>query len=203
MFAGLASLTRIVGTQVADAGRAGESVSITARTAIDGYVRMLVPPSCSRCAILAGKFYRWNAGFDRHPMCDCRHVPSSEGRADDLTTSPRAYFDSLNAAEQSRYFTESGAQAIRDGADINQVVNVRRAGLVDRATGTTQEGVRRTYAQRKGELPGDERRKIGRAGQRMQDTGTTGPRLMPEHIYDIATSRAEAIDLLGKYGYIL
>src|SRR5690606_23965723 len=33
------------------------------------YVRMLTPPSCSRCTVLAGRWYRKNAGFARHPGC--------------------------------------------------------------------------------------------------------------------------------------
>lgn len=58
--------------------------------------------------------------------CDCRHIPCPEAVADDLTTDPRAYFDSLSGPEQERIFTRSGAKAIRDGADMGRVVNARR-----------------------------------------------------------------------------
>jgi hypothetical protein len=34
-----------------------------------GYIRLLTPPSCARCVILAGRFYRWSDGFKRHPNC--------------------------------------------------------------------------------------------------------------------------------------
>lgn len=135
-------LDKAVQTAVADAGRVAVGVGIAARPALTGYVRMLNPPSCSRCAVLAGEWYRFNEGFLRHPRCDCRHIPASESMAGDLTTDPRAYFDSLSESEQRRIFTNSGAQAIRDGADLGQVVNARRG-----ATGLTPAGGRLTRAE--------------------------------------------------------
>ena len=72
----VARLDRIVRTQGVDANRAAESAVVAARTKVGGYVRQLNPPSCSRCAILAGRWYRWNKGFQRHPHCDCVHVPA-------------------------------------------------------------------------------------------------------------------------------
>ena len=76
---GAATLDMIVRTQVADAGRAGDVVALTARRQVTGYVRMLSGKSCSRCAVLAGRRYAWNAGFRRHPRCPAtartfRHV---------------------------------------------------------------------------------------------------------------------------------
>jgi hypothetical protein len=70
--AGLLELDMMVRTQVADAGRVAAGVAITARPEVAGFVRMLSQPSCSRCIILAGRHYKWNAGFRRHPRCDCR-----------------------------------------------------------------------------------------------------------------------------------
>jgi hypothetical protein len=73
-----ANFLRLAGqTQVADAARAAEGVSITASEPTDrtgkkvevGWIRVLNPPSCSRCVLLAGRFYRWNEGFERHPNC--------------------------------------------------------------------------------------------------------------------------------------
>lgn len=61
-------LTMLVRTQVADAGRSAVSVGITARPRL-GYLRMVSPPCCQRCAVLAGKWFRWNQGFQRHPRC--------------------------------------------------------------------------------------------------------------------------------------
>lgn len=132
---GVAAMTTIVNTQVSDAGRAATLTAMTAHPAAGGWVRMLVPPSCGRCAVLAGRYYRWSDGFDRHPMCDCVHIPAAEDTprspVRELRTDPRAYFDSLSPAEQNRYFTQSGAEAIRLGSDVAQVVNARRgaAGL--------------------------------------------------------------------------
>lgn len=138
MRAGMSWLDMIVATQVQDAARVAAGVAMTARPAVTGYTRMLNPPSCSRCAVLAGRVYKVNQGFLRHPRCDCRHVPTAESFLDQRTD-PKAYFESLDPAEQNRIFTRDGAEAIRDGADIGQVVNARR-GMT--AAGTTTEAAR-------------------------------------------------------------
>lgn len=187
-FQNAAQLGMLVASAVQDAGRNGASLGMAVRPSITGYVRMLNPPSCSRCAVLAGKFFRWNQGFERHPNCDCRHIPTSESVAGDLTTDPNAYFDSLTTEQQDRIFTQAGAEAIRDGADVGQVVNARRgmakAQLFGRQVFHTFEGVTRR----------------GRARQAM---GTGRPvRLMPESIYALAQDRNDALRLLRLYGYI-
>lgn len=227
---GAAELDMIVRTQVADAGRTADGVALTSHREFGGYGRMLVPPSCSRCVILAGRIYKWNAGFERHPRCDCRHIPVPEDAGADLTTDPRAYFDSLSEAEQDKVFTKAGAQAIRDGADIGQVVNARRG-----AHGLTPAGARITAEEaqllrggrRRGHLERTDvfgrqlfvtsdgvtvrgaagvrlgARETGRrrAGQRYRSA--RAPRLMPESIYEIAgDDRDEAIRLLRRFGYI-
>lgn len=192
--AALPSLERIMVTQVADANRAAESVAIASRAKVGGYVRQLNLPSCSRCIVLAGAWYRWNKGFQRHPGCDCTHIPAAEDSAGDLTTSPQRAFDSLTAAEQDRAFTKAGAQAIRDGADPSRVVNARR-GMTTAADPSgrrrlvrSERGVFETAeaTTRRGRLPGQ----------------AQGLRLMPESIYELASDRAEAIGLLRRYGYI-
>lgn len=133
--AGRNFLEVVVNTQVRDAARAAESASLVVSDGVDkttgrpvqvGYVRMLTPPSCGRCAVLAGKFYKWNKGFERHPNCDCRHIPTTVAGSNEILTNPYAYFQSLTEAEQDRYFGGPQAQAIRDGADISQVVNSQR-----------------------------------------------------------------------------
>lgn len=168
-------------TAVADSGRAAAGVDIATRPAI-GYVRMLNPPSCSRCSLLAGRFYQWNAGFQRHPGCDCIHVPAKgveAVRSEGLIHDPYEYFQGLSEAEQDRVYTRAGAQAIRDGGDIFQVVNSRRGmkpgGLVT-SEGTTRRG---NYGRGK------------------------APRLTPEGIYAQGKSREETLRLLEKNGYIL
>jgi hypothetical protein len=199
MASGYATLDMIARTQVADAGRVADQVALTARPAATGYVRMVVGRTCSRCIVLAGQFYRWNAGFERHPQDDCVHIPTSEDTGDDVSTDPKAIFEGMTAAEQDKVFTVAGAQAIRDGADMNQVVNARRgmttaAGasgrLVRNEAGlfTTTEGATRR----------------GFAGQRSRREGRPGPRLMPESIYELAYGdRAEALSLLRLYGYLV
>ncbi len=107
---------------IADADRGAVQASI-ASTNVAGYVRMLNPPSCRRCIPLAGKWFRWNKGFQRHPGCDCRHIPVAENRAGDFTTDPYEMFNSMTEAEQNRIFGKANAQAIRDGGDIWQVTN--------------------------------------------------------------------------------
>lgn len=130
---GAASLTRIVANETTQAGITAESVGMVGQPEMVGYVRLLNTPSCGRCAILAGKWFKWNDGFDRHPGCDCVHVPAAD-QADamsgkppwsaNLVNDPKAYFDSLSTAEQNRYFGKAEATAIRDGADMNKTVNL-------------------------------------------------------------------------------
>jgi hypothetical protein len=174
MRSGLFSLERIVRTQIQDAGRAADGVAAVARKSVTGYYRYLTPPSCSRCAVLAGRFYKVNAGFLRHPRCDCVHVPGTKVSGDEVARDPRAYFESLSKEQQNRIFTNAGAEAIRDGADIGQVVNARR-GMAAAGSRTTREGIR----------------KFG-AG-----------RLTPEAIYAQTRTRAEARNLLVANGYLL
>jgi len=178
MAAGQATLDMIVRTQVADAGRVADQVALTARREATGYVRMVVGASCARCIILAGRWYRWNQGFQRHPRCDCVHIPSRESIADDITASPRKIFESMDEAEQDRVFGRAGAQAIRDGADMARVVNARRGMYTAGGLRLTREATTR--------------RGIGRP-----------IRLMPEEIYRQANgNREEALRLLRLHGYI-
>jgi len=181
-------------TILSDTARQTEVVQTSVRP-VTGYVRMLNPPSCSRCAILAGKWYRKNQGFARHPGCDCRHIPAAEEIAGDLTVSPDAYFESLPAAEQDRIFTKAGAEAIRAGADVSQVVNAR-AGM-----STAQRSLRGQAAQ--GRLV---RRNV--YGQQVYTTtagrgpGKGQARLMPESIVELAQDRDDLIRLLKHHRYI-
>lgn len=116
-------------TMLADTRREVYQADIVQRPRVAGYVRMLNPPSCARCVILAGKRFQWNQGFQRHPRCDCIHIPASESVAGDMTVDPYAYFNGLSEKDQARYFGKLQAQAIRDGADIYRVVNLGQTGL--------------------------------------------------------------------------
>lgn len=126
MQTGEASLVRIVATQLLDTSRASVAAGIAARPKVTGYARMLNEPACGRCAVLAGDTHRWNGGFASHPHCSCRHIPTTKRIAGDLTTDPRTYFDGLTEQQQARYFGDAGAAAIRDGAAIGTIINVRR-----------------------------------------------------------------------------
>ncbi len=168
-------LDMITRTQVADAGRVATGAAIAARPQATGYVRLVVGKTCARCLILAGRRYGWNAGFKRHPRCDCRHVPVAEDVPGDVATDPRAAFNALSTAEQDKLLGKAGAQAVREGADMARVVNARR-GIQTAADG-------RLYT-------------TEAAGRR--------PRLMPEQIYrEAGTDRAEAVRLLRLHGYLI
>ncbi|HLU81895.1 MAG TPA: hypothetical protein VKZ43_00710, partial [Trueperaceae bacterium] len=91
---------RVVLSQVQDAGRNGAALQMAVTPSVTAYDRMLNPPSCSRCVILAGKVYARNAGFDRHPMCDCVHVPTDSDNAGELIFDGPGYFNDLPTAEQ-------------------------------------------------------------------------------------------------------
>ncbi|MEU3255853.1 hypothetical protein [Streptomyces sp. NPDC006997] len=219
----LASALRITRTQVADAGRGAAQVAMAGRRTIQGYVRVVQPPACGRCVILAGKEFGWNKGFQRHPRCDCIHLPTTliarhQGRvgADRFTPTtrpgggasgfitPRAYFNSLSRAEQDRVFGAAGARAIREGGDMEQIVNARRGMRTMTVSGrrvrTTSEGTtRRGYFYRL-----ERRRAIDRglvpssgAGFRLRTA-----RLMPEEIFRLAASRDEALSMLRRFGYL-
>ncbi|GAA2829876.1 hypothetical protein GCM10010441_63000 [Kitasatospora paracochleata] len=69
MTGSLATLLRSVATETADDGRSATGAAIASNRTTTGYVRVLNPPSCARCAVLAGARYRYNTGFLRHPNC--------------------------------------------------------------------------------------------------------------------------------------
>lgn len=128
---------------VADTGRLAVSAGMGARPHSSGYYRMLVPPSCPRCAILAGRWYRWNSGFRRHPRCDCVHIPVQE-------TDDSHLFDARKAIEQGQVhgLSEADRRAIVDyGANPAQVVNATQGmytaygGRSFTTTATTRKGV--------------------------------------------------------------
>jgi len=141
-------LTAALGTVFSDTGRMMEGLAGYSRP-VSGWVRMLNGKSCGRCIVLAGKFYRKNRGFQRHPGCDCRHIIASENIAGDLTTSPTAYLDSLPTGDELRekypgmtldeisrkhgettiekaLGSQANARAYKDGADPFQLINAYR-----------------------------------------------------------------------------
>lgn len=123
----VAEFERLVATLIADAAREAEAVAAVAEPEVTRYVRLVAPPCCGRCAVLAGKVYRWSTGFQRHPRCDCEMVPTNEARAGDLALDP----DELFRQGAIRGLSRADVKALNMGADLGQVVNVRsrKAGL--------------------------------------------------------------------------
>lgn len=226
MMRGLNQLLRMSATQVADAGRTAVGAGIAGRRTIQGYIRIATAPCCARCAILSGKEFGWNAGFQRHPRCDCIHMPATliarsslrrgflEHREMAPTVGTRGphgfvdaqtYFSSLSRREQDRIFTVTGARAIRDGADPASVVNARRGMYTASAYGRQLRATREGTTTRGAFYRSERARAIAR-GQVPADIGRSfrlrTPRLMPEEIYRLAGSRDEAIAMLRRFGYL-
>jgi hypothetical protein len=95
------------------------------------------PPSCSRCAVLAGRVYRYSTGFLRHPHCDCTMIPTTLANPnfvhDPVSLMRRGLVSGLSKADR---------RAVEAGADFNQVVNVRstKAGLATPGRVLTRRG---------------------------------------------------------------
>lgn len=144
-----ADFDRLVESLVQDAGRAAESVATAVRPDIY-HVRYLSPPSCGRCAVLAGRVYRYSEGFKRHPNCDCVMIPTTV--AAPYTQDPTE----MVKQGQVTGLSKADLRAINDGADLNRVVNVRlkKAGLqeagrvLSRAGRPTPEGIYRMASTR-------------------------------------------------------
>lgn len=170
-----AALTLMAVTQIADAGRVAAGLSIASRQNV-GWTRMVNTPCCPRCALLAGKFYRWNTGFKRHPRCLCRHIPTQEDVAGDVRTDPKALFDS----GQVTGVTKAEQAALDAGGDFSRIFNARRGRYVDEAG----HRMTRDATTRRG------------TGIKIRPT--------PEEIYRQAgEDQAAAVRSLKKFGYIL
>lgn len=125
-------------TLVANAASTATTVDLGRRPFATGHIRSLSPPSCPRCAILAGRVYRYSQGFQRHPRCDCMMTLTTLRDGQSLVGDPmQAFRDG-----QIRGLSLADTQAINLGADISQVVNVRRkaAGLSDGSAVLTRAG---------------------------------------------------------------
>jgi hypothetical protein len=190
-------LDRLVMGLVADAARGAESVSIASRPQVYGYVRVVSTPCCSRCAILAGREYRWDADFARHPGCDCSELPITHPNSEFMTSA-----EELVDGGHVSGLSKADMRAYRDGADLSQLVNAKRNGLrrvnfgpgrtVRISTaGTSSRGVA-------GRSLGDLQKQDGsryRTSSRM--------RLTPDSIYRVADGdRETAMRLLRRHGYI-
>lgn len=185
------------GTLFSDTARQSESLGMgIRRRPVSGYVRMLQTPSCPRCVILAGKWFKRNQGFQRHPGCDCRHIPTSEAIAGDRLVDADAYVESLSTSELDAWLGKANAEAVREGADLNQVVNAQRgmttAQIGGRSVLVTTEGTTRRGLANRALVPSNNPRSSNRR-----------PRLMPESIARIAKDRDDYLRLLRANGYLL
>lgn len=207
-------LSMMAGTQVADAARAADSVAVTARPEIGGYVRVVTAPSCDRCVVLAGRWYEWSEGFLRHPRCNCQHRPANRSESDE--TAPRRYFDSLTREQQDRIFGVAQASSIRDGADVAGIVTARqRGGLYIAAPVTPRAGERslKRLAEVRHQLSVLQpqltdgtatewtRSRIATLSDELSQLQAS-PQVMPEQIIAAAATRSQAIEDLTVAGYL-
>lgn len=183
-FAG--AVEQLVASEISDAGRSAAQAESYAQGRAH-YVRILVPPTCKRCVVLAGRIYRTSVPFDRHPGCDCTNeqvdsLQQALGRG--LVVTPETAY----ARGWVRDLTAAERKAIDDGSDLAKIVNsgsgVSTASIAGRRVTTTKYGTTR------------------RAQWRRQNPSLL-VRLRPESIYRIAgDNRAEALRLLKLYGYL-
>jgi len=221
--AGAVYLAAMMKTALADSSRYSDMVSATGR-GYTQYMRLVESDACSRCIILAGATQF--KPFKRHPSCRCTTQalpPNAVG------TNPHEVFSAMSEVDQDRAFGKSGAQALRDGADMNQVVSARRGArgmgyatrdpnfgnrgtrMVKTTIGTRPDGSAvRVYTTTEGTtrrgLFGSSQGRLGVTSQKVGDARyatTKRVRLMPESIYEIADgNQATAKLLLRDAGYI-
>lgn len=202
-------LAMLVRTQVQDTGRMALQSQMAAEPAIRGYVRKVNLPACARCIMLSGRFYRYSAGFLRHPNCDCIQVPVAVGsdfvsEQDPAELIARMQADHPRALRKS--LTEGDLKALDHGANLNQVINAHRgmttaAGPKRTVRVTTEGTTKRGFAGQ---------RLIREAGSRSGATGyrrSASPRLTPAQVFEEASlngwSRDEIVRQLTRFGYVI
>ncbi len=222
----------LASTEIQRAGSRAAFVGRTIEPRFTAWERYVNLPACGRCIVLAGRRYRKNADFLRHPKCDCTAVEITE--ADDrgpVENEASTLFESMTTEQQDKAFTKAGAKAIRAGADVDQIVNARRGALglipsgariTDAEAATLRGGLKRGRL-RPQRVNGQDvfvttegttvRSAFGKAmamegqvskvpGQRYRRSNV--PRLMPESIDAIAGGDQEMyLHLLRRFGYLL
>jgi hypothetical protein len=114
--------------EVTDAARLAVQTQMIADPRVIGHARVVPLPACDRCIVLAGKFYRYSDGFLRHTQCDCGMRAVTQAMRDTEPppgNTPKELFAQMTEADQNRRFGFGGAEAIRLGGNISQVVNSR------------------------------------------------------------------------------
>jgi hypothetical protein len=119
--AGQRWLEQALQSAVSDAARDASQAAVAVRPRMQ-WVRVVNPPCCSRCAVLAGKVFGWNASFPRHPRCDCLALPVTVGNADSYLTKP----DELVRRGLVHDLTADQRQRLDGGADLVKVLNESR-----------------------------------------------------------------------------
>lgn len=194
-----AHVAMLVRTQVQDAGRMALQSVMAAEPRIRGYLRKVNLPSCARCIILSGRFYRYSDGFLRHPACDCGMIPVAVGSDFVSAENPVQLLKQMQAEHPTslkKSLTDGDLKALEHGADLNQVVNAHR-GM------TTAAGPGRTV---KATTEGTTVR--GFAGKRLGAARKTRvTRLTPAQVFEEASlnswSRDEIVAQLTRFGYII
>lgn len=186
--AGSRFLDSVVETEIADAHRGAIQVETIARPTT-GYVRVVNTPCCKDCAVQAGKWFRANTGFLRHPNCKCYHLP---------TTDPSSRFATYPEPHEITGLSEGERKALEAGGDYSQVINASRGAAKGKMT-TTEGTTRRGTAY--GVLGGDRRRDARGGGDRY--FRTTRKRLTPDAIYELSSTPEEARRLLVQNAYLL
>jgi len=107
-------LDAAVQTTVMDASRDASAAAITARPSVQ-WVRVVDVPCCQRCAVLAGKVFRYETQFERHPNCGCQTLPQTVANPDASGI--------IIGPDDVRDLTSKQRQMIDDGHDFNKVIN--------------------------------------------------------------------------------
>lgn len=197
-------------TIVSDTARTSSLMAARTRVYHAAYVRVLTPPSCGRCAVLAGQ-PSGRDPFLRHPNCDCTAAwADNEAALATHYANADDYLDSLSDKDLAHVLgSQANARAYKDGADLGQLVNAYdHAGAVQTSqtishgtlkytsAGTTKRGY--AYMRMK---------QAGLVKQHTRNGGTywraEAPRLMPETIYKLAGNNHDlAMRMLRNYGWI-
>jgi hypothetical protein len=106
---------------ITDAARDATSAEVIVRPRM-GWVRVVNAPCCSRCAVLAGRFYQWHEPLRRHPQCDCLNQPTTEADSEQYVVNPKTLLDRGLITDLS----QKQKARLDDGADLNRVLNESR-----------------------------------------------------------------------------
>jgi len=114
-------LEQALQTIATDAARDAVAAEIMVREKAR-WVRIVNPPCCSRCAVLAGRTYSWNADFARHPQCDCFALPVIVANPEAFQADPRELYKRGLITD----LTKAQRQRLDEGASMSKVLNESR-----------------------------------------------------------------------------